>query len=374
MNTSFGKLLETDGFKKVFTTSIILGAAAGGVMNGHAINTLFTSAGLAALVTFMYLALGVAALMQNVIVEKWRSRCLETLIGFSSCFLIYNVVLLLLWQLISEAASMQARVQAIGVFCLDILAALIVTAGYLHTKKIRCVPYTINLGLKGDPYRIVLLSDIHLGVFVGEEHIRKMVDQVNRLNADLVVICGDIVDVNNHILEEDSALTKISAILKTLYAKEGVFAVLGNHDPNIEHQKFKDFLMASNIQLLHNQVIHLSRLNLIGRTDSSNNHRCSLEALLDKIDWSKPAVVLDHNPDGIPEAVKWRMDLVLCGHTHKGQFFPVTYFTKLANGRRYFYGHEIFGRTHAVISAGAGFFQLPVRIGTSNEIVDIQLL
>lgn len=374
MNTPFGKLLETDGFKKAFTVVTVIGAAAGGMINGHAIDTLFAKGWLAVLVTVIYIASGIIALMQDVIVEKWRSRHIETLIGISSCFLIYNVLLLLLWQLISTVASFQPRLQAIGVFCLDILTAVIVTGGYLHAQKIKCTSYAINIGMKRVHYRIALLSDIHLGVFVGKDHIRKMVDHVNRLNADLVVICGDIVDVNNHILEDDSALAEISAIFQTLYAKEGVFAVLGNHDPNIKHQKFKDFLMASNIQLLHNQVIQLPKLNLIGRTDASNNYRCSLETLLDKIDRSKPAVVLDHNPEGIPEAVKMGVELILCGHTHRGQFFPVTYFTKLANGKHYFYGHEIFGRTHAVISAGAGFFQLPVRIGTSNEIVDIHLL
>ena len=98
-----------------------------------------------------------------------------------------------------------------------------------------------------------------------------------------------------------------------------------------------------------------------------------MESLAKEINSSLPVVVLDHNPSGIPEAVEFGADLVLSGHTHKGQFFPVTYFTKLANGKHYFYGHEQFGKTYAIISSGAGFFQLPVRIGTSNEIVDIHI-
>ena len=65
--------------------------------------------------------------------------------------------------------------------------------------------------------------------------------------------------------------------------------------------------------------------------------------------------------------------LVLCGHTHRGQFFPATIFTRWANGRRFFYGRESFGRTEAVISSGAGFFQLPMRIGTDSEVVEIRL-
>ena len=156
-------------------------------------------------------------------------------------------------------------------------------------------------------------------------------------------------------------------------AKEGVFAVLGNHDPKAESETFRQFLRASNIRLLHNEIIQLSQVNLIRRTNAANNYRSPMIAFSGRIDPVKPIVVLDHDPAGIPEAVSFGADLVLCGHTHKGQFFPVTYFTKLANGKHSFYGHERFGKTHAVISSGAGFFQLPVRIGTDSEVVDIEI-
>lgn len=58
---------------------------------------------------------------------------------------------------------------------------------------------------------------------------------------------------------------------------------------------------------------------------------------------------------------------VLCGHTHKGQFFPATLFTKWAYGRRGFYGHFQTGETHSVVSSGTGYFQLPVRLGRTAK-------
>ena len=61
------------------------------------------------------------------------------------------------------------------------------------------------------------------------------------------------------------------------------------------------------------------------------------------------------------------MDLVLCGHTHKGQLFPLTILTRLANGAQYGYG--VSEKNSSVISAGTGFFGLPIRIGTDSEIV-----
>ena len=67
-------------------------------------------------------------------------------------------------------------------------------------------------------------------------------------------------------------------------------------------------------------------------------------------------------------------DLVLCGHTHRGQLFPVTLFTKWAYGAERFWGHHQLGKTHIIVSAGCSVFQLPVRVGTDNEVVSIDLL
>ena len=82
---------------------------------------------------------------------------------------------------------------------------------------------------------------------------------------------------------------------------------------------------------------------------------------------------MDHNPEGINEAVECKADLVLCGHTHKGQFFPLTLFTRLSHEKNHFYGQATFEETQVVISAGTGYFQEPVRLGTNSEIVEIIL-
>ena len=87
-----------------------------------------------------------------------------------------------------------------------------------------------------------------------------------------------------------------------------------------------------------------------------------------------PLIVIDHNPQGNDEAVQCGADLVLCGHTHRGRMFPVNLLTKWAYGAPRFGGHHSWGKTHAVISAGCSVFQLPVRVGTSNEVVAIDLL
>lgn len=374
MKTPFGNFLKKALFKKVFFVVVLAGAVLGGLMNGRAVYVWFGNDIFAYLLGTIYAVLGILVLFQNKVMEKWKNKRLEMVIGIYSCFYIYDFMGLLLWVILSYLFSISDTFWAAGVCFVDFFAVALVTGGYLYAKQIKCKPYTVYLGMKGEMCHIVMLSDIHLGVFVGEEHMRRIVEKVNRLQADLVVICGDIIDVNNHILEDDGELERISSLFREIRAKNGVFAVLGNHDPQITNEKFQHFLKSSHIQLLHNEVIQVSGLNLIGRTDPSNNERSPIEILWKKVDSSKVSVVLDHNPNYISESAKCGADLVLSGHTHKGQFIPVTYFTKLANEKHCFYGKERFGKTQAIISSGAGFFQLPVRIGTSNEIVDIHIM
>ena len=101
--------------------------------------------------------------------------------------------------------------------------------------------------------------------------------------------------------------------------------------------------------------------------------RKSLAEILPKERGKKPEIVLDHNPGGIEEAIKNKVALVLCGHTHKGQFFPATFFTRRAYGKKDFYGFAKREETQSIVSAGTGYFQMPMRIGSNSEIILIEI-
>lgn len=234
MNTPFGKLIEKSGFGTIFQMVVLVSVVCGALMNGYAVGLLLGNFWLSGLVALVYVVLGVLVLMQQKVMEKWINRRFETAMGFVSCFMIYDFMILLVWGILALAFSASQRGNAVGIIASDILAALVVAVGYWHTRTIRTPAYSIDLGL-GEDYRIVLLSDIHLGVFVGEKHVRRMVETVNQLDADLVVISGDIIDVNNHILADSQELSKISALLRGMKAREGIYAALGNHDPSVEN-------------------------------------------------------------------------------------------------------------------------------------------
>jgi len=120
---------------------------------------------------------------------------------------------------------------------------------------------------------------------------------------------------------------------------------------------------------------------LIGRDDvTTNPDRRKLQDILTGSEGEKssanekPRIVVDHNPLGIKEAADNKIDLVLCGHTHKGQFFPTNVFTKLAYGKQGYYGYYQDGGTQSVVYSGAGYFQMPMRIGSNSEIVVLNIL
>ncbi len=109
------------------------------------------------------------------------------------------------------------------------ISIVLIIYGAIHARRLKAVHYAVPLGNGEHTYRMVLLSDLHIGVFVGAGYIRKVVDRVNSLSPDMIVITGDLFD--NGYAEECGKLDDVSFLLRYIQAKDGVYAVLGNHDP-----------------------------------------------------------------------------------------------------------------------------------------------
>ena len=324
-------------------------------------------------VYIIFSIIGLAIILKENLRFKIKNRLYKKATGFLSCFLIYYLLVLVVWETASIIFRLSNTIKAVGVIVSLFVSTLIVIYGFIRTKDIKIKPYEVELGSKIKDFRIALISDIHLGVFVGAKHIRNMVKKINALNPDIVVIAGDIFNGDNILLEDASRLKEISKEFSNLKTNEGVYAVAGNHDPKTNNNPFKYFIKDAGIKILDNEAVSLSKITLAGRADDTHNVRTELTDVLSKADTNKPIVVIDHKPENILESIKHDIDLVLCGHTHKGQLFPVTLLTRLANGKEYFYGYHKHGNTHSIITSGVGFSELPVRIGSNNEIVDIRI-
>lgn len=247
--------------------------------------------------------------------------------------------------------------------------------GFVHARRLTVKEYTVPLSDGEGAFkevRAVLLSDLHAGSYVDRAQLQNIVAETNALAPDMVLIAGDTFD---HEAFGHCDMAGIHEALCDLAPKEGVYAVLGNHDPASDTAAVRTFFEEAGICLLVDEWVETDAVVLAGRDDIvTNPARVSLEALLREAPVDKPLLVMDHNPLGLAEADSAGATLTVCGHTHKGQFFPATLFTKWAYGARGFYGHHVRDGHHSVVTSGAGYFQLPVRIGTDSEIVLLHLV
>ncbi len=178
--------------------------------------------------------------------------------------------------------------------------------------KIKNLPFTFH------NYRIINLTDIHLGQWISPEYLSGVVDYVNSLNPDMITLTGDYV---SYILEgyEDDLLDSF----KRLKAKDGKFAVLGNHDHWADADEIRKILKKSNIVDLSNDVYTLEKdgekLNISG-VDSLTVGADDFDKVLEKLPSDGASILLVHEPDFAKISSKTgRFDLQMSGHSHGGQ-------------------------------------------------------
>ena len=167
-------------------------------------------------------------------------------------------------------------------------------------------------------YKIVNLTDIHLGQWISPEYLYGVVDYVNKLNPDMITLTGDYV---SYILDgyEDALLTSF----KKLKAKDGKFAVLGNHDHWNDAEKIREILKNADIVDLSNDVYTIEKngekLNISG-VDSCTVGADDIDMVLEKLPEDGASILLAHEPDFAKISSKTnRFDLQMSGHSHGGQ-------------------------------------------------------
>ena len=165
-------------------------------------------------------------------------------------------------------------------------------------------------------------------------------------------------------------------LLGSIKNKYGVYASLGNHDAGETFDKMMDILSRGNVKVLMDESVVIDdRLAIIGRLDKTpiggygdGIVRGDFDDIIKDIDL--PLVVLEHNPMYIDEYDN-RVDLILSGHTHKGQLFPANIITDLMYEVDYGYYNN--SGTHVVVSSGVGTWSMPMRVGSHCEIVSINI-
>lgn len=138
-----------------------------------------------------------------------------------------------------------------------------------------------------------------------------------------------------------------------------------------------EFFKQADIKLLQDEFLEIDdEFTVVGRKDISpigeqGIKREDINAVLEDVNTNKPIIMLDHQPSKINEEAEKNIDMILCGHTHKGQLFPGNLITK--NLFLIDYGYLKVKNTNIIVSSGVGTWGPRMRIGSKAEIVNIKL-
>jgi predicted MPP superfamily phosphohydrolase len=223
-------------------------------------------------------------------------------------------------------------------------------------------------------FRIVQLTDLHIGPTLGRAWLADVVAETNAADPDIVVITGDLVDGRVADLRAEVAP------LADLRAKYGVFFVTGNHEYYSGVDEWLAELRRLGVSPLRNERVSIGdgehSFDLAGVDDWSSrhyggDHGPDLARALAGRDPERELVLLAHQPKQIHEAEKLGVGLQLSGHTHGGQIFPWGLFVRL--DQPYVSGLARHGAAQIYVSRGTGFWGPPIRVGAPPEISVIEL-
>jgi uncharacterized protein len=257
---------------------------------------------------------------------------------------------------------------------LSIICALAASLyGFFEARRIRVERVTLQspkLPKEVGRVRIVQISDVHLGIMVSKEGLKRILDQVNALKPDLLLCTGDLVDGQMDGLRgRDQELSELRPPL-------GKFAVLGNHEVFAGVAASVSFTRQSGFQLLRGEAVPVADFLTVAGVDDPSLQRgegdATEHALLASLPRDRFTILLKHRPKVDPGS-RGLFDLQLSGHVHKGQIFPFNLITHLFYPVKMGLSGDGSG-SRLYVSRGSGTWGPPIRVLAPPEVTVIDLL
>ena len=301
--------------------------------------------------------------------------------------LLRDAVLGLLWLMVLlwPGALPLAQWRSLSAQAVPLLGGLVTLLGFLNARRTAAV-VRVNVPIRDLPlawhgFTLVQISDIHVGPTIRRPYLRRIVDRVNALEADLVAITGDLVD------GRVSELAAHVAPLADLRSRHGTFFVTGNHEYYSGVDGWIVELRRLGLTVLLNEHVVIAHpdaatargipLVLAGVTDYSGGHfdpahRSDPLAALRGAPLDAVRVLLAHQPRSAAAAAEAGFDLQLSGHTHGGQFYPWNLFVRFQ--QPFTAGLHRLQNLWVYTSRGTGYWGPPKRFGAPSEITCLTLV
>ncbi len=282
------------------------------------------------------------------------------------------------WRLVGSApeALTLARGKALAVVTVvgpALAWAWLTARGKARVERLTVPVAGLGAGLSG--MKVVQISDIHIGPTLDRHFMRRVVDQVNALEPDVVAVTGDLVDGSVRQLRDEVAP------LGGLRAKLGVYFVTGNHEYYSGGPAWAAEVARLGLTVLLNEhrVVERegARLTVAGVTDHNGGsidptHACRPDLALAGAPAGVPRLLLAHQPRTARLAKGLGVDLQLSGHTHGGQIFPFMFFVKLQ--QPVVSGLATVAGVRVYTNRGTGYWGPPFRLGPTPEITELTLV
>lgn len=303
---------------------------------------------------------------------------------------IIRLILRKIKRISGEFYGNRKTVWIVGIFTMVAVTATSIY-GVINAQYIRVTNYEVKIEKEAavDELKAVLVADMHLGYSIGHKMMEQMVEKINKEEPDVVFIAGDIFD---NIYDGIDKPEEIIELLKSIKTKYGMYACYGNHDvterlfggfsiqsseEDYRDERMDDFMARAGIKMLNDEATVIAdSIALIGRIDyqktlTPDGERTSMEDLIKLVDTDMPVLLMDHQPRFMKDIAKTGVDLMLSGHTHDGQFFPLTIGTDIIWDNPY--GLKKYDNMTNIVTSGIGVYGPFMRVGSISEFCVINI-
>ena len=321
-----------------------------------------------------------AAILSTAII--WLS------IGFMNAIvcMLHLVIFWIVWDVIFQIVQKRQKPESDRYYAgavAVIITICYLASGWYQAHHVVATIYDVSTEKKVNSLRVAALSDSHVGTTFDGNTFARHLKTIEAQNPDLLLIVGDFVDDDTSKEDMIRSCEALGAV-KTTY---GVYFVFGNHDKGYstsfrgydgddlrsELEKNGVHVMQDDVELVDDRFYVIGRKD---RFDESRSGRMTMDELVTDLDPDKFKIVLDHQPQDYKAQAKAGVDLVISGHTHGGQLFPLMVIENLIKitPDDKVYGYEKRGDTNFIVTSGISDWAIKFKTGCKSEylIVDIQ--
>lgn len=338
-----------------------------------------------------------SAICLQVGLDHWRNRRRQTdrgdkamaaafvALGFLSSLLVLTLLrdFALVGARIGSGLGLSVSIPALATWSALAVAAtatLMTVWGLINARRTAQV-VTVDVPIADLPaplhgFTIVQISDIHIGPTIKGDYVKSIVGAVNRLEADMVAVTGDLVDGSV------AKLRSHVAPLRELTSRHGTYFVTGNHEYYSGVTDWVAELRRLGVRVLLNEHVVLrhddATLVVAGVTDHSGHHfdeshrSDPAAAIAEAPQHVRVRVLLAHQPRSAEAASRAGFQLQLSGHTHGGQFWPWNLFVRFQ--QPFTAGLQRLQDLWVYTSRGTGYWGPPKRFGAPSEITRLRLV